>query len=195
MKLMAEPRLETRELGSALEFVLTRNYGLLGNIAGPAVVGGFAFYSLRERSAIAMVFAAAGVIGLVVNWIQGRETVLRVSQIEIVTRGNLASWFTTEMTINVNEVTSVGWSPGGEDDGGGVYVARGWSQTTVLPGATKEHGRLILDAIAEKFPDFPIADKGPASMLFGDDAGITTLGLNKSESQSSGSKQEVSNRL
>jgi len=96
MKVFANPQLEIRDLGNALEFVLTRNHGLVGNLAGPIVVGGFAFYSWRERSVIAMVFAVVGVVGLLINWIQGRETILRVSQAEVVARGNLDSWFATK---------------------------------------------------------------------------------------------------
>ena len=85
------------------------------------------------------------------------------------------------MTIPANEITSMGWSAGGEDDSGGVYVATGWKRPYVLPGASEEQGRATLAAIAERFPDFPIADASPASMLFGDESGITTLGLSPSE--------------
>jgi len=180
--------LETRDLGNALEFVLTRNYGFVENLAAPAVIGGFVIYSWEERSTIAMLFAALGLIGLFINWIQGRETVLRVSQMEVVARGNLDSWLTSEITMPVNEITSMGWSAGGEDDSGGLYVATGWKLPYVLPGASEQQSRAIMAAIAEKFPEFPASDKSPASMLFGDESGITTLGLSASERNATGSE-------
>ena len=186
MKLLASPVLETHDLGGALEFVLTKDDGMLRNLAGPIVVGAMAIYSWRERSIIAMVFAILGVIGLAVHWIQGRETILRVSQVEIVARGNLGSWFTTEITIPVSEITAMGWSAGGEDDSGGLYVASGWKRPCVLPEATEEEVHDILDAIAEKFPNFPVTDKSPASVLFGDDSGVTLLGLNQAKEPTMG---------
>jgi len=188
MKLFADSQLETRDLGNALEFVLTRNYGFLENFAGPAVIGAFVIYSWEERSTIALLFAALGLIGLFINWLQGRETVLRVSQMEVVARGNLDSWFRSEMTIPANEITSMGWSAGGEDDSGGVYVATGWKRSYILPGASEVQGGAILAAIAKRFPDFPILDRTPASMLFGDQSGITTLGLSPSERNATDSK-------
>jgi len=188
MKLFADSRLEIRDLGSALEFVLTRNYGFLENFAGPAVIGAFVIYSWEERSIIAMLFAALGLIGLFINWLQGRETVLRVSQMEVVARCNLESWLRSEITIPANEITSMGWSAGGEDDSGGVYVATGWKRPYVLPGASEQQGGAIMAAIAEKFPEFPASDKSPASMLFGDESGITTLGLSPSERNATHSK-------
>jgi len=69
-----------------------------------------------------------------------------------------------------------------------VVVSCGYKQSYVLPGATEEQGRAIINAIAERFPDFPI-DRTPASRLFGDDSGITTLDLSQSGSRSSDSHQ------
>lgn len=73
----------------------------------------------------------------------------------------------------------MGWSAGSDGDEGGVYVMCGYSQSWVLPGATEEHGRIVISAIEEQFPAFPVTDRTPASLLFGDDSGITTLHLSK----------------
>lgn len=74
----------------------------------------------------------------------------------------------------------MGWSAGGEDDSGGVYVRHGYLQSWVLPGAGEEHRRKVISAVEDRFPAFPIADR-VASLLFGNDSGITTLGLSKQD--------------
>jgi len=106
---------------------------------------------------------------------------LRVSESSIIARKNSASWVGKEVTIPVAEISSMGWSAGGEDDDGGVYVMRGYSRSWVLSGASEEHGRVVISAIEDRFPAFPIADLTPASLLFGDDSGITTLHLSKGQ--------------
>jgi hypothetical protein len=188
MKIFGRPQLESQDLGGTVQFVLTQNYGLVGNLFGPLLVGSFAVYSWRERSVLAMIAAAAGTVGLFINWLQGRETILRVDPMEIVARGNLGKWFTTEIVIPRSEITSIGWSAGGEGDSGGLYVATGWRRPYLLPGATEEQGRAILDTIARRFPEYPIDERQRGSFLFGDDSGITTLGLNDPDARSRNSE-------
>ena len=166
------------DLGSTLEFVLTRNYGLVGQLAGPVVITALAIYSWRARSLIAVLFAAATAIGIVASWLRGRLTLLRVSPAEVLVRENFDSRFSSEMTIPVNQITSTGWSPGGEDDSGGLYFATQGERSYVLPGASEAQARAIMDAIAERFPDFPMAEPAPPP---GDEGGMITLGLLDSE--------------
>lgn len=188
MKIFGSTRLETQDLGDSLQFVITRGYGWMDVAGGPIVIGLFLFFAWRG-SVILMVFAGLGVIGLIANYVHGRETLLRVSERGIMARGNLDSWFTTELRFPVDEITSLGWSMGGEGDDGGLYVSHGLLQAWVLPGATEEQGHAILASIEGKFPDFPIADRTPASMFFGDESGITTLGLSPSARDSVDSKR------
>jgi hypothetical protein len=167
MKIFGSRQLEAQDLGESLQFVLTRSYGWFDVAGAPLVVGGFCFFALYQQSVILMILATVGVIGLVANWVHGRETILRVSPRGILVRGNLDSWFTTEIHLPIEEIKSLGWSIGGEGDNGGIYVSRGFlKQAWVLPGATEEQGREIIAAIADKFPDFPISDREPASILF-----------------------------
>ena len=187
MNLFPSWMLAMEDLGSTVEFVLIRNSGWVGTLAGPAVVCGAAFYSWRARSLIAMLFAACAAITVVRSWLQSRETLLRVSPVEVIVGGTVDNRFIAQLTIPVNEITSFGWSAGGEDDNGGLYVATGWQRSYVLPGATEAQGRAIIDVIAERFPELPIADRTTASMLFGDKSGITSLGLVDSEAPSSDS--------
>lgn len=189
MKIIGSTELETRDLGDSLQFVRSRNPGWLETVLGTIALFGFAVYACYENSIILMISAAIVIIGASANLAHGRETLMRVSEKGVMARGNLDSWLTTELSVAVEEITSVGWSPGGEGDNGGVYVSRGFAQMWVLPGATEEQGRAIIAAIEKKFPDFPIADRTAASLLFGNNSGITTLDLAKSEKRSAGQNE------
>lgn len=188
MKMIGSTELETQDLGHSLQFVRTRTPGWLGIVVEVVAIGGFGLYACWKSSIILILFAAIAMIGVMANFAHGNETLLRVSDKGILARGHLHSWFTTELSLPVEEITAMGWSAGVESDGG-VYVSRGYTQTWVLRGATEEQGRTIIAAIQEKFPDFPIADRTAASLLFGDESGVTTLNLTKSESQSTNSEQ------
>jgi hypothetical protein len=185
-------QLETRDLGDSLEFVLKRN-PRWGNVAaGLIVIGGFTFAAWWRHSIILIVFAVVGLIGLVSNRVRNRETTLRVSRAEVVAKGDLESSSTVEMTIPLNEITSMGWSAAGQDDYGGLYVANGWSRSYVVPGATETQAREILAAITGRFPGFPIDDKTWASLIWGDESVLIDLGLdegNEGEGSRSGNSK------
>jgi hypothetical protein len=172
-------QVETRDLGDSLQFVLKRN-PRWGNVAaGLVVIGGFTFIAWWRHSVILIVFAVVGLIGLVSNRVRNRETTLRVSRAEVVAKGDLENSSTVEMTIPLNEITSMGWSAGGQDDSGGLYVANGWSRSYVVPGATETQAREILAAITGRFPGFPIDDKTWASLIWGDESVLIDLGLDE----------------
>lgn len=181
MKVLGSKELETRDFGDSLQFVLTKNLGWAEIAIEVIVLGCIIFLAWRQNSVILMGFAGLGVIGIVINWIQGRETVLQVNERGIIARGNLDSWFRRELTLSSDEITSMGWSPGGDGDIGGVYAQCGTLLSWVLPGAIEEHGRIVITAIEDRFPAFPVADRADGSLLFGNDSGITTLGLSKQD--------------
>ena len=170
-------QLETRDLGDSLQFVLKGN-PRWGNVAvGLVVIAGFTFVAWWRHSVLLLVFAVVGVIGLVSNRLRGRETTLRVCRAEVVAQGNLDSSSSETMTIPLNEITSMGWSAGGQDDSGGLYVANGWTRSYVVPGASEAQAREILAAITGRFPGFPIDDKTWASLIWGDESVLQDLGL------------------
>ncbi len=178
MKIVGTTELRTRNLGDSLQFVITRSRGWMEIAFEVLLIGGFLFYAWRQGSTTLVIFVVLGTVAMVINGIQRRETFLQVSECGIVTR-NSFSWVGKGVTIPVGEISSMGWSGGGDGDDGGVYVMCGYSQSWVLPGATEEHGRMVISAIQDRFPAFPVVDRTPTSLLFGDDSGITTLHLSK----------------
>jgi hypothetical protein len=172
-------QLKARDLGDSLQFALKRNPRWGNVVAGLIVIGGFTVVAWWRHSAILMVFAVVGMIGLVSNRLRGRETKLRVSRAEVVAQGDLLSSSTEEMTIPLNEITSMGWNAGGQDDSGGLYVENGFTRSYILPGATEAQAREILAAITGRFPGFPIDDKTWASLIWGDESVLVDLGLDE----------------
>jgi hypothetical protein len=187
IKNIGSRQLEARDLGDSLQFALKRNPRWGNVVAGLIVIGGFTVVAWWRHSVILMVFAVVGMIGLVSNRLRGRETKLRVSRAEVVAQGDLLSSSTEEMTIPLNEITSMGWNAGGQDDSGGLYVANGFTRSYILPGATEAQAREILAAITGRFPGFPIDDKTWASLIWGDESVLMDLGLDESD-QGEGSR-------
>jgi hypothetical protein len=179
IKNIGSRQLEARDLGDSLQFALKRNPRWGNVVAGLIVIGGFTVVACWRHSVILMVFAVVGMIGLVSNRLRGRETKLRVSRAEVVAQGDLLSSSTEEMTIPLNEITSMGWNAGGQDDSGGLYVANGFTRSYILPGATEAQAREILAAITGRFPGFPIDDKTWASLIWGDESVLMDLGLDE----------------
>ena len=159
-------QLETRDLGDSLQFVLRRNPRWGHVVAGLIVIGGVSFVAWWRHSVMLLVFAVVGIIGLVSNRLRGRETTLLVNGAEVVAQGDLQSSPADKMTIPLNEITSMGWSAGGQDDSGGLYVAKGFKRSYIVPGASDAQAREILAAITGKFPGFPIDDKTWASLIW-----------------------------
>ena len=181
IKNIGSRQLEARDLGDSLQFALKRNPRWGNVVAGLIVIGGFTVVAWWRHSVILMVFAVVGMIGLVSNRLRGRETKLRVSRAEVVAQGDLLSSSTEEMTIPLNEITSMGWNAGGQDDSGGLYVANGFTRSYILPGATEAQAREILAAITGRFPGFPIDDKTWASLIWGDESVLMDLGLDEGD--------------
>ena len=187
IKNIGSRQLEARDLGDSLQFVLKRNPRWGNVVAGLIVIGGFTVVAWWRHSVILMVFAVVGMIGIVSNRLRGSETKLRVSRAEVVAQGDLLSSSTEEMTIPLNEITSMGWNAGGQDDSGGLYVANGFTRSYILPGATEAQAREILAAITGRFPGFPIDDKTWASLIWGDESVLMDLGLDEGD-QGEGSR-------
>ena len=170
-------QMDTRDLGDSLQFVLKRNPRWPNLVAGLTVIGIFAFVSWWRQSMVLLIFAVVGTIGLISNRLRRRETTLRVNRAEVVAQGDLQGSSNEETRIPLNEITSMGWGAGGQDDSGGLYVANGFTRSYILPGATEAQARQILAAITGRFPGFPIDDKTWASLIWGDESVLLELNL------------------
>ncbi|WP_348262337.1 hypothetical protein P8935_21385 [Telmatobacter sp. DSM 110680] len=189
MSLVSKVELKTVELPDALEFTVSREDGLLESVAFPV----FAFFVLwmfwRMGTLwihiLAGIAAASTSLTLLVNWIQGGETKLRVTRDEIRAEGNLGQLFSTSVTIPATDVTSIRFDNGGDGGISGLYVRHGWRFTPVLPRLTAEQSKTVIEAIRQKFPEIP-ADSGTKfslSSLFESGAELTTLNLSNSSTE------------
>jgi hypothetical protein len=176
MRIFDDCRIDTIELEDELVFVVTSKSGLTNWIALVAVTV-FAAVMWNSNShawAVAIVLFGGG--SLAVNWAKGNETRLRVTSESIVADGNLQRAFTDAIRIPAKEITAIDWGTDGADGPSGLFVRRGWTNNCVLPGISREQAENIRDKIRERFPDLE-KDTTPASIIHGDDSGITTLGI------------------
>jgi hypothetical protein len=176
------------ESPDALEFTVKRERGWVTVILFPV----FAFVVLvwlwrlgsLPLHIMAAVAGAATAITLVANWIHGNDTTLRVTADELVVRGNLNTWFRREVRIDASQLKSLRWESGGEADSG-LYARWPWNCRCILAEISPEQAETIRDAVAGKFPEIKIGDPPPASFPFGNESGVTRLGLSDSESSAS----------
>jgi hypothetical protein len=121
--------------------------------------------------------AAFGILALLANWLQGRETQLSVTAWEVAARGNIGRLFRTDLVVPVADINSVEYFVGDEGKPPGLYVMQRWARTCLLPGLNEAEANGIVDAILRKFPEIG-GDQNPNSLLFGERTEPLTLGLN-----------------
>ncbi len=182
MRAFERAEITTIELPDELQFVVVRHAGWAERFGAPVAVAAIAlWFWFSGHEILSLLFAVVGGISLVANWARGRATKLRVTETEFVASGNLDQFFSTEARAQTSDVTSIGYELGSENEPSGLYARTGWSHTCLLPGLNEEQANSIAATVSKRFPEIPVPDLTPASVLFGDESGITTLGLSSSE--------------
>jgi hypothetical protein len=191
MDVFAKAELTTIDLHSELRFTVDRHVGWLDLIAVPLilfVVLDFAWthpsswvHDLVQKSAWPFLFALPGLLAVVVGWMQGRSTELRVTSSELVATGNIGKWLSTEVRVPASEIKSIGFSAGGHGRRGGLYAKHGWKNNCLLPGLHPQQAGAIARTIFRRFPDIGPEDHNPDSLLFGMESDLTVLGLTTPE--------------
>jgi hypothetical protein len=182
----------TEETDDALLFFLVREPGAIERIGLP-LFAAIILWSLWQSGSFAFqcfaVFALiSGSAAYVASWLHGKQSILRITANEIIASGNLARTFTTEVRIPSNEIRSLKWDSGGEDGTPGLYANCGWNATLLLPYIDEAQAAIIRDAVARRFSELQIGDDYNASFLYGNDSGVTTLGLNNSTDEAAQAK-------
>lgn len=111
-----------------------------------------------------------------------KVTFLFVNASALTTR--TTSLFSKEIKIDAHGITFIGYSSGGEGDSSGLYASRGFfSSTCLIANLNSAEAESIALTIKEHFPDIGGSNHSAASTLFGEDPGMTSLGLSKSGSR------------
>ena len=182
MRLFSKINLQTFDEDDQLLFIASRERNWTDFVGIPVVIGITATSWMQGNILFALLCLVFGGLALVANRMHGTATQLRITQHLISASGNLQRIFTTDVYIATSQVTSIDYSVGGENEPSGLYVWQGWSGTCVLPDITCKQAASIRDAIAQKFPEIDVNNRGPVSLLHGDSSGITTLGLSQADS-------------
>jgi hypothetical protein len=193
MSLLGDVELKIVELPDALEFTVTREDGLLENVAVPAIAM-IVFWMFWRAGAlwprfIAGFAAISTLLAYIANWIQCGETRLRVTREGLFAEGNLGQLFSRSITVAIEDVSSIGFYDGGGDGGiSGLYARHGWRFWPLLPRLSQEQTETLVDAIQKKFPEIP-AESELNSSLFGDGGKLINLGLSKSSTETKNGQQ------
>ena len=164
--------LTAKELADELQFCYESERSRILQIVVPAILilcalamAGllFAFHATVFGVSSAMFLAAAVWTGIDAARNRNRiySTTLSVSSQRFEATGdNLkAGWLGTftrpgKIAVPSSEVTSFGYSPGGEDTESGLWVSSSlWRSHCLLPGLSREQATSVAAAIARRFPE------------------------------------------
>jgi hypothetical protein len=126
VKLFGHAEINSIELPNALEFTVVRVLGWFDWFAwivlAPSVLWMFWRAGSLWTHAVAIFAGVSTAVYLTANWLQGKETRLRVTSDEILAEGNLGRLFTTTIRIPASEVSSRRYFSDPEGDSSGVQV-------------------------------------------------------------------------
>jgi len=172
MNALSSAELKIDDLDGELQFTLSRETGWLEVVLGAGALSALGVFGLLQQRILILFICFAGIGALLINWAQGSTTVFRISDRRLVATGNLHRWPASDFSIPVAEVKSIGWSSGGENGSGGIYVWHGWNglkRTCVLPGLSHKKAQAVMDLIKGKFPQFTVESGPTVSLSFGID--------------------------
>jgi hypothetical protein len=192
--------LTTTELPDELLFTVVHHYGWLDQIVGVILSLVFLIYFLgfevwkhHERwapffDAFVVFVLLLGIRARAARWLSAGTEKLSIKESEITATGRVGSLFQTKMTVTASELREPGCGlAGGIQFGVPVELKysdfrlkSGGKSRRVLEGLDQAQKKVVSDLIFKRFPAFSAGARGPASVLFGDQAGIATLGLSDS---------------
>jgi hypothetical protein len=170
MKTLSSAELKIDDFDDELQFTVSRETGWIEVVLASGAVAAFGVYGFIQQSVLLLFGCAVGIGALLINWALGPTTMFRISAQSVVATGNLQRWSASDVRIPAEEVKSIGWSSGGENRSGGIYVWHGPSglkSTCVLPGISHKKAQSITDAIKARFPQFVIRGGSVVALSFG----------------------------
>ena len=175
------------ERSDELEFCVERQHGYLEPYLELLILpAGFWFYRIADSLWMQIVVAfvvVSAVAHTLARWLQVRSTTLRVSADELFAEGYLGKLFSTKTSIAIGDLSVLGYTFGNDGEESCLYAKHSLYRETILPGVSQDQARLILEAIAEKFPFLPVntdvEDFSLSDLGFGGGNQPITLGLSE----------------
>lgn len=185
MSFLGTTELKIEETTGEVRTHLRREAGLLEGIVSPLILAGLLFAGWWVANWWLLAVGGISIVTFVVNWIQGGGTSLRITSTELSIEGNQRNLFSTTLRVPLEEVSRIGWTPGGEGDDGGVYVQTDWWRHWGLPGVGQQDGWATLDAIKRQFPHLQVEFNEPLTLddLLPGDGKLISLGLSENRKE------------
>lgn len=178
MGLRSQTEWTVADLSGELEFTIVRHEGSLEKIARCAAVAFLLVIAWKSSNLLWRCLVALSALWPIADWLQGHHTQLRVGAQEVSVRGNVGRLVRTTISVSVEQVRSIEYVAGCEDEAPGLYATRKWGGRTLLvPNLNELICRQIADRIAARFPEIG-ADRELGSLLYPESSNPTVLGLN-----------------
>jgi hypothetical protein len=199
MKARGYTELSTTELPDELQFSVVFHNGWI-NLIADQIIYLFPIFILWQARMqhnskllvlLLLIFALSliDVRRLLIKWLHGNRENLIINRNGISISGNLGYLFLTQLSISASELTRTGFGlKGGRQYGvpknleyNDFYLQYGRKCLPILRGLNQDQKKNIYDLIIKRFPAAFGGKDGHASILFGDQTGIETLGLSESD--------------
>ena len=174
-------RIEVVEMGDVLLIKATPTRHIL-DLVGPIVIAAWTYCVWRGKH---WVLSAGGLLVFALAvWrsFQTRDGELRITETTIAASGNRGGWTDSSVEFRWADISGLDFRQGREDETSGLYARTGrWNATCIMAGLTREESEEVIAAVYRRFPYVVMAEDNDGWLLFGNDSGITTLGLSKPE--------------
>jgi hypothetical protein len=153
VRILGSADLTTIELPDQLQFVSGYQSGWVDFMAPPAALFIVFLWAMISHYYLLAWFVVIGYLLLVLWWLSTSVTRLFVTPTQLVARGNLGRTYHAERRVDTEELKTLSYFSGGNDQPPGLYAYHGWSSTCLIPKVTEVEANIIINAIHAKFPN------------------------------------------
>jgi len=152
VRILGSADLKTIESPGGLQFVAGYESGWVDFMAPPAALFIVFLWAMIEHFYLLAWFTVVGYLLLVLWWLHSPLTRLFVSETELRARGNLGFSYSGTRKVKTEELKSIAYFQGAQNEPAGLYAYHGWTRTCLIPRLTQAEANLIVEAIHRKFP-------------------------------------------
>jgi hypothetical protein len=174
VKLLGSSVVTTTEDSDQLVFTFERQAGWVELLVPPIIVVGCALLSWQDRAWWLLALCVVGMVMFASKWSREGSGKLTVSGYGFVVIPDFKRFPNRTIRYQPQVVQRLKFFAGiDENDPFGLYL----NEDCIVPEISEEQANEIAYRIFAKFPDIGGPDTRRASILHGDDSGITSLGL------------------
>jgi hypothetical protein len=174
MQFLSSSVVATTEESDRLVFTVKSESGWVDSLLPPIILVVFGLLLWKIKAWWLLIACAFGLVMFFIKWSRRTACSLSVSSFGIIVTPDIKRFPNRVTRYKPHIVQKLRFSLGNdESDPSGLYL----NDDCVLSGIREDQAEEIANRIFAKFPDIGGPDTTRASILHGDDSGITSLGL------------------